>query len=52
MQAMQHFGKVPEDARLPPRAKAVKALAEVYFFAMAWRNGTVPNEPGATLSPP
>lgn len=46
MQTMYHFGKVPEDSSLPPHARALKALAEVYFFAMAWRNATAANDPG------
>lgn len=47
MQTMYHYGKVPDDAALDSQAKAYKALMEVYAFAMAWRNGTVPNDSGA-----
>ena len=47
IQTMHHFGKVPEDSSLPPKARAFRALAEVYFFAMAWRNATVANDSGA-----
>eukprot|EP00892_Ulva_mutabilis_P005921 jgi/Ulvmu1/3700/UM170_0006.1 len=47
METMRHFDKVPGDDALPQQACALKALVTLYQAIMDWRNGTVPEDPGA-----
>lgn len=46
IETMEHFQKIPEDAALPPAARATATVANVMAFRTRWANGAA-STPGA-----